>query len=197
MSGTVVVPRRTQLLDAAAVCFARGGFHGTTVADISGAAGCSPGLLYRYFPGKDALIRALVERDGRRYTAWLRAIGSAPDALAALRELLAHVLAELEQPGHAALHLEIHAEAARDPDLAGTVRAVTDDVLTALAEVLRSGQAAGAFDARLDADLTARALLALVDGLTAQHALAPDFAPARHTAAVGLLIENLLTGEAR
>jgi AcrR family transcriptional regulator len=192
--GVAVASRRTQLLDAAAVCFARGGFRGTTVADISAEAGCSQGLLYRYFSGKDDLIAALIERDRLRYTDWLRAIGSAPDPLAALRELLAHVLAEIEQPGHAALELEIAAEMTRGQGLADAGRRASADVLAALADVLRAGQATGAFDGRLDPQVTARALLALVDGLTVQHALDPRFLPARHTEAVSRMIENLLEG---
>ena len=37
--------RAEELLDAAARCFAYGGFQATTVAEISLEAGCSPGLL--------------------------------------------------------------------------------------------------------------------------------------------------------
>lgn len=189
-----VESRRTQLLDAAQVCFARGGFRATTVADISAEAGCSPGLLYRYFESKEDLIRALIERDHLRYADWLRAVGAAADPIAALQELLAHVLDEISQPGHAALHVEIGAETTRGPELARVWRQAAAGVLEALADILRAGQTAGAFDGRLDPDLTARALFALVDGLTVQHALDPQFKPAGHTAALNRMIENLLRG---
>ena len=55
--------RRSQILDAAEQCFARAGFHRTTMQDVAGEAGMVPGNLYRYFPSKDALILALIERD--------------------------------------------------------------------------------------------------------------------------------------
>jgi AcrR family transcriptional regulator len=39
--------RRTQILDAALVCFAKRGFHQTSMHDISADAGISVGLIYR------------------------------------------------------------------------------------------------------------------------------------------------------
>ena len=160
--------RREQFLDAAEACFARRGFHATTVADISDAAECSPGLLYRYFAGKDDLVEALVERHTQRYVKWLHAVHAAPDPMAALRELLDRALTDAEfcgdgtvgdradgdaglpTRGGATLDLEIAAEAARNPALAAVVRRATADLLDALAEALRAGQGSGAFDRRLD-----------------------------------------------
>jgi AcrR family transcriptional regulator len=54
--------RRQQILDAAAACFVREGFHGTSIAKISKAAGMSPGHIYHFFESKEAIIGALVER---------------------------------------------------------------------------------------------------------------------------------------
>src|SRR5215813_12222141 len=51
--------RRQQILDAAASCFARQGFHATSMQDIFAAAGLSAGAVYRYFPTKAELIRAI------------------------------------------------------------------------------------------------------------------------------------------
>ena len=44
--------RRVQILDAAIVCFAKRGFHPTSMHDISAEAGISVGLIYRYFENK-------------------------------------------------------------------------------------------------------------------------------------------------
>jgi AcrR family transcriptional regulator len=52
--------RRQQILDAAAACFARDGFHRTSMQDIVTESGVSAGLLYRYFAGKDDIIAAIV-----------------------------------------------------------------------------------------------------------------------------------------
>ena len=56
--------RRQQILDAAIACFARKGFHETTMADIALEAGVSDTLAYRYFRGKDEVIEAAVRRHG-------------------------------------------------------------------------------------------------------------------------------------
>src|SRR5260370_36298856 len=53
--------RRDQIIAAAAECFARSGYHVTTMADIAEAAGVSKGTPYLYFPGKEALFIALYE----------------------------------------------------------------------------------------------------------------------------------------
>jgi AcrR family transcriptional regulator len=51
----------TRLLEAAARCFAKQGFRGTTVDDIAAEAGMSRPLLYKHYDGKDALIDAVLD----------------------------------------------------------------------------------------------------------------------------------------
>lgn len=55
--------RQTQkaIEDAARDLFAQRGFHGTTLADITSAAGKSPAVFYRYFSDKEELLAALAE----------------------------------------------------------------------------------------------------------------------------------------
>src|SRR5262249_5925610 len=52
--------RRRQILSAAVRCFAREGFHRTTMQDIFREAELSPGAVYSYFAGKDELIVAII-----------------------------------------------------------------------------------------------------------------------------------------
>ena len=56
------VDRRTQILDAAVVCFAKRGFHQASMHDISAEAGISVGLIYRYFKNKEEVISAMAAR---------------------------------------------------------------------------------------------------------------------------------------
>lgn len=56
--------RRAQLIDAALDLFSERGFEATRVADIAQAAGVAQGLLYHYFPTKEALLAAIIERHG-------------------------------------------------------------------------------------------------------------------------------------
>ena len=52
---------RQSLEDAGRKLFAERGFHGTTLADITAAAGRSPASFYRYFTDKEDLLAALAE----------------------------------------------------------------------------------------------------------------------------------------
>ena len=82
--------RREHILDAALRCFARAGFHRTTMHDICREAAVSPGALYIYFDSKEALIAGLCERDRAEFAERFATIEQAPDFLAALQELAAH-----------------------------------------------------------------------------------------------------------
>ena len=52
-----------RILDATAVCLGRFGFAKTTLDDVAREAGCSRATLYRYFPGKTALVRAAADAE--------------------------------------------------------------------------------------------------------------------------------------
>ena len=52
---------REAIEQAARKLFAEHGFHGTTLADITSAAGKSPAVFYRYFDDKEDLLAALAE----------------------------------------------------------------------------------------------------------------------------------------
>ncbi|MEE6134766.1 TetR/AcrR family transcriptional regulator [Mycobacterium sp. 050128] len=52
---------REAIEQAARKLFAERGFHGTTLADITSAAGKSPAVFYRYFADKEDLLAALAQ----------------------------------------------------------------------------------------------------------------------------------------
>lgn len=62
MPSTDAVPRREQLLEAAAQLFSQRGFHAVGIDDIGAAAGISGPGVYRHFASKQALLEALVDR---------------------------------------------------------------------------------------------------------------------------------------
>ena len=53
--------RRRQILDASIECFAREGFHRTSMAQIIAKAGVSAGTIYLYFSSKEEIIEAIAE----------------------------------------------------------------------------------------------------------------------------------------
>ena len=90
--------RRVQFIDTALEVFAAHGFDGTSVKDLAQAAGATQGLLYHYFPSKEALLEAALERhyflpELRRITAFDRNRPAA-DVLLELAQGFAHVLDE-------------------------------------------------------------------------------------------------------
>lgn len=56
------VERREQIVGAAMKCFADRGFAGTTTRMLARAAGVSEGLIFRHFPTKKSLYRAIIAR---------------------------------------------------------------------------------------------------------------------------------------
>jgi AcrR family transcriptional regulator len=52
---------RQHLLDAAAIVFARNGFHGSTLDEVAATAGFTKGAVYSNFKSKDDLFLALVD----------------------------------------------------------------------------------------------------------------------------------------
>jgi AcrR family transcriptional regulator len=89
---------REQLVEAAALLFAERGVAAVGMADVAAAAGCSRATLYRYFPNRDELRLAFVDREARRIAAGVasavegiddphgRLVAAVLAALAAVRE---------------------------------------------------------------------------------------------------------------
>src|SRR5881396_1907161 len=79
--------RRSQILDAALVCFAKRGFHQTSMHDISAEAGISVGLIYRYFANKETVISAMADRHKKEINDVLERARQAPTLLESLEIL--------------------------------------------------------------------------------------------------------------
>ncbi len=90
--------RREHILDAAEVCFARAGFHRTTMQDICKEALISPGALYVYFNSKEDLIAGLAERDRSDFAERFADLSAATDLMQSLSQLGNHYFDE--EPAH-------------------------------------------------------------------------------------------------
>jgi AcrR family transcriptional regulator len=66
--------RITSLLDAAAELIDRNGIDGLTTSDVATRSGSSVGVVYRYFPNIQSLLRALASRNMEKFT--LRLFGA-------------------------------------------------------------------------------------------------------------------------
>ena len=87
---------RDRILDGAVEAVARHGLAKLDMRDVSATSGVSRGTLYRYFPGRRALLAELARREGLRFKAeMLAAIEAAPRGperiLVALQHATRHV----------------------------------------------------------------------------------------------------------
>ena len=123
--------RRRQILGAAADCFARNGFHRTSMQDIVKESGLSAGLIYRYFTGKEDMILAIV---AEWHTARSAGLGTADDPLAAYLGLLRGI-ADPAAARQRNLGMQAWAETVREPRIRDLARQGVDDQLEAFGAV--------------------------------------------------------------
>lgn len=128
--------RRAQILGAAMVCFAKCGFHQTSMHDISAEAGISVGLIYRYFPSKEAVIGALAEEHKNELGLLLERARLAPTLLDSLEILLTAHCCEDQPQLHSAFVVGLFAEAGRNPTIANLVRDVLETGSEGITEVI-------------------------------------------------------------
>jgi AcrR family transcriptional regulator len=113
--------RRKQVLEAAAVCFARSGFHGASMSEISKQAGMSAGHIYNYFKGKDDIIAAFVKLRMEQVSMLLGDLEKRDDPLQTMLDDAPATVDEHLDPAFWALPMEIHAEASRNPTIAAAL----------------------------------------------------------------------------
>src|SRR5713101_5215995 len=116
--------RRSQILDAALVCFAKRGFHQASMHDISAEAGISVGLIYRYFENKEAVISAMADRHKKEIGEMLERAQQASTLLESLEILFTAHCCENEPRVISAFVVDLYAEASRNPRVADLVRDV-------------------------------------------------------------------------
>lgn len=82
--------RRAAILTAAATLFAERGYAGVTIEDLGAAVGVSGPAVYRHFPGKAAVLAAILQGASRTLLDGAeRVLEQSPDAASALRSLVA------------------------------------------------------------------------------------------------------------
>ncbi|MGX1371655.1 AcrR family transcriptional regulator [Streptomyces canus] len=176
--------RRRQILDGAAVCFARNGFHATSMQDVLKEVDLSAGAVYRYFSGKEELIGAIVEevlgqvRDGFEEAA--RSTPPPPPDLL-LSSVLGRILATKEsvtvdgQPALPRLVVQVWTETLRNDRLAALLSEGYGAVGEAWTRIVEAYQDAGTLPSDVPAEHMARTMMAAAMGFLAQQAL---FGPA-------------------
>jgi TetR/AcrR family transcriptional repressor of uid operon len=128
--------RRSQILEAALVCFAKRGFHQTSMHDISGEAGISVGLIYRYFENKEAVISAMADRHKTEISEMLERARQAPSLLESLEILFTAHCCEDAPQVVSAFVVDLYAEASRNPHVADLVRDVLETAMNGVRDLI-------------------------------------------------------------
>lgn len=159
--------RRQQILDAAIACFARKGFHQTTMEDIGQEAGLSPGLAYRYFDSKEDIILATIEDSLNRLGHFFETEADEEDTLRVIEHMIDDQLERLQQPGgdsYYKVRVQLWAEALQNPKVAEKAQLLRQQGLEQSARLIWRGQEEGQINPDLDAMAVSLALAACHDG---------------------------------
>ena len=139
MSSTRVdstLDRPEQILKAAMICFAKRGFHQTSMHDISAEAGISVGLIYRYFENKESVISAMADRHKREIYEMLERARQAPSLLEAVEILFTAHCCEDSPQVQSAFFVDLYAEASRNPQVAELVRDVLQTAMDGVTDLI-------------------------------------------------------------
>jgi AcrR family transcriptional regulator len=170
---------RESLLTAARTVFARRGYHGASVEEVSAEAGFSTGALYSNFDGKEDLFLVLMEREinerareiaaavGERDSVSERATGGARKWMTMIER----------EPELLLLFTEFWAYGVRDPQMRAKVAARFAQVREMLTRLIADGTREFDLELELPAEHLAVAIDALADGIARQKLADPQAVP--------------------
>jgi TetR/AcrR family transcriptional repressor of uid operon len=182
--------RRQHILDAAAACFTREGFHRTSMADICAEADMSPGAVYRYFRSKEEIIQAMCARGHQQDEDVMRNVMQLGGTLDILDELARIYLQGVEDHEFCAMSIELLSESRRDPVVLGSLREGNGAVLALLTEIARAAKERGEIDPAVAPESVANVLMALYLGLIWQKVIDPSLDTSAYAAAVKSLFHG-------
>jgi AcrR family transcriptional regulator len=185
--------QRDRILCAALKCFVEHGFHAASMASIAETAQMSPGLIYRYFENKNAIVLAIVQRQLEEKRTMIRQFQSSEQVVDRLLDTFEEWRAKLNNAMSVALMLEMSAEATRNPQIADALRGSDRTMRKEFEDWLRRPREQGG--AGMPAERASSRSLALryvVDGLAVRAAREPDLDPAEIRASLEAMVRSLL-----
>lgn len=167
--------RREQILEAALRCFARSGFHQSSMAEVCAEAKLSPGSVYRYFRSKDDIIAGLADAEHQQMAQFYERVRELPTLREAVEALIGFWLcsnqkstedgADSENLPCFVVYMELCAEASRNPRIAAIAAKYDAAQLAIVRELLEAAKKRGELEATAPCDMLSRLLNATLDGL--------------------------------
>ena len=186
--------RRDEILEAAEMCFARQGFHQTTIQDVIRESGLSAGCIYTHFASKEDLIQAIGERRHIHDNALFAASGEEEQPLQSLRAIARAFILDLQKEQglrSRRVALQLWAEALRDEVIHEQVTSGIRKPISDIIDLLQRGQRLGVIDAAINPRAIARTIVAMFQGLVLQRLWGEPFSAAEATGAFELLLAGL------
>ena len=160
--------RRAQILAAAMACFARQGYHATSMDDVVRESGLSVGAIYSYFPSKEELFLALSDERAEQTLAYLNELFRRPgpmvdksrEAVDYFFNLLSDDLVPL-----ARVNVEFLSQAAKSERIKERQQRRCESVRQFLRWLLGEAQQRGEVRADVDVSAAAELMLALNEGI--------------------------------
>ena len=169
--------RRQQILDAAVACFARRGFHESTMLDICKEAELSPGAIYRYFASKDAIIEVSCSDAQKTISSLFDNTNPDSTAINNIEILIDRFFGALTESNaltNTRFAIQLWAEALRSPRIATIMLPVISSFRSGIESIVEQGMEQGSIIGEADATGFARLLQAAHEGIRLQGAIDPD-----------------------
>jgi AcrR family transcriptional regulator len=170
VDGDPVSDRRDAILRSSAQEIARHGIRGLRVTDVANNAGVSTALLYYHFTDRAGLLDAALQFMTEQAQSYRTHLDAASDS--AWQRLLNHVTQEFQDdPVVVETTMawnELRASSVYEPELRTSLVAATAIWRNEIAESIQAAIDAGEIPDRIDAQASARVIVALMEGIGGQ-----------------------------
>lgn len=183
--------RREHILNSAEKCFARSGFHATSMQDICREGGLSPGALYLYFSSKEALIEGICERDRNEFQKRFSQLAESSDFFSALATLAENYFVH-DGRDRSLICMEIGLESTRNPRVGKIHQSVDNYVRLSFEKLFQRMISEGRILPEHDAATLAEILVLLGDGMFWRRGVDPKFQTKATLKSVIKVIRQLL-----
>jgi AcrR family transcriptional regulator len=170
---------KSRIIDTARQIFSEKGYHETTMEDVGKALGVSKGALYLYFPSKEELFKAIVEKWDRTIREMLLSSFEDKKLTDGLGDLIDHLLTDREE--YIGLTFEFISQASRDPSIRKILRENYDKNVKTITAFLEKKRAKNPKANRRNTHLQASALIALLIGTMGSLILGDEKTEVRQT----------------
>ncbi len=160
---------RERILIAAERLFAEQGYANVSMPTIAAASGITAGAIYKHFEGKEELFFHVVHRAVRE----VHAVQAAGDGNVSLAQLIAAYTTERMKRARQ-LAVEMHYASAKHPKIRRLLRRSLEQNIVDIARDIRSAQAGGQLDSRIDPVMQASAVMTFLMGLMHMETLIPE-----------------------